>query len=261
MTATIFLHPSIAPLEGGINFRDLGGYTAAEGRRIKRGKLFRSGSLDRLTESDCLFLRDVPVQHILDYRDADEVAGKPDVVWQGARYLNLPANPLSDEVNANLEKLSNETLANFDARAFMLELYRRLPFSNQAYQLLSTLLQNPGNGAIVQHCAVGKDRTGIGSALILFALGADEATVMEDYLLTETTLAPFRGEMLDHLSRQLNEQSLGQFSYVLSAREEFLATALKEISARYSTVDGWLEQEYGLTAVVRDQLRQHYLES
>ncbi|MBW7984457.1 tyrosine-protein phosphatase [Enterobacillus tribolii] len=261
MTATIILHPSIAPLEGGINFRDLGGYVAADGRRIKRGKLFRSGSLDRLTESDCHFLQGVPVQHILDYRDADEVAGKPDIVWHGARYLNLPANPLSEEVNANLEKLSNETLANFDAQGFMLELYRRLPFSNQAYQLLSTLLQSPGDGALVQHCAVGKDRTGVGSALILFALGADEATVMEDYLLTETTLAPFRSELLDHLSQQLNEQALGQFAYVLSAREEFLVTAMKEITQRYSSVDNWLEQEYGLDAGVRAQLQQRYLES
>lgn len=260
MTATIFLHPSIAPLEGGINFRDLGGNPAADGRRVRRGKLFRSGALDRLTNNDCLFLQDVPVHHILDYRDADEVAGKPDVIWQGARYLNLPANPLSEEVNANLEKLSNETLADFDAQAFMLELYRRLPFSNQAYQLLSTLLQNPGDGALVQHCAVGKDRTGVGSALILFALGADEATVMEDYLLTETTLAPFRREILDHLSAQLNEQALGQFAYVMSAQESFLATALKEITSRYSTVDNWLEQEYGLNAAVREQLQQSYLE-
>ena len=83
---------------------------------------------------------------------------------------------------------------------------------------------------------------------------------MEDYLLTETTLAPFRSQMLDYLSVKLNEKALGQFSYVLSAREEFLVTALDAIKARYSTIDSWLEQEYGLNMQVRSQLQQQFLE-
>ncbi|HEI8867966.1 tyrosine-protein phosphatase [Serratia sp. AKBS12] len=260
MTAQILLHPSLAPLDGGINFRDLGGNSVAEGRRIKRGLLFRSGSLERLTENDCTFLAGVPVRSVLDYRDADEVQAKPDVLWSGADYHHFPANPLSSEVNANLAKLTSETLAGFDARAFMLELYRRLPFGNAAYRQLANLLVQPDAGAIVQHCAVGKDRTGIGSALVLFALGADRATVVEDYLLTETTLASFREQMLDQLSIRLNDAALAQFAYVLSAREEFLMTALGSIDAQYGSTDRWLETEYGLGASQRETLRAHYLE-
>ncbi len=260
MTAQILLHPSLAPLDGGINFRDLGGNSVADGRRIKRGLLFRSGSLERLTEDDCTFLAGVPVRSVLDYRDADEVQAKPDVLWNGADYHHFPANPLSNEVNANLEKLTSETLAGFDAQAFMLELYRRLPFGNAAYKQLVQLLSNVDNGAIVQHCAVGKDRTGVGSALVLFALGADEATVVEDYLLTETTLATFREQMLDQLSIRLNASALGQFTYVLSAREEFLMTALNCIRDQYGSTDRWLEAEYGLGQNQREALQAFYLE-
>jgi protein-tyrosine phosphatase len=260
MTAQILLHPSLAPLDGGINFRDLGGNSVANGRRIKRGLLFRSGSLERLTEDDCTFLAGVPVRSVLDYRDADEVLAKPDVLWNGADYHHFPANPLSNEVNANLEKLTSETLAGFDAQAFMLELYRRLPFGNAAYKQLAQLLSNVDNGAIVQHCAVGKDRTGVGSALVLFALGADEATVVEDYLLTETTLATFREQMLDQLSIRLNASALGQFAYVLSAREEFLMTALNCIRDQYGSTDRWLEAEYGLGQNQREALQAFYLE-
>ncbi|HEJ9097450.1 tyrosine-protein phosphatase [Serratia odorifera] len=260
MTAQILLHPSLAPLDGGINFRDLGGNSVADGRRIKRGLLFRSGSLERLTENDCTFLAGVPVRSVLDYRDADEVQAKPDVLWSGADYHHFPANPLSNEVNANLESLTSETLANFDARAFMLELYRRLPFGNAAYRQLANLLAQPDAGAIVQHCAVGKDRTGIGSALVLFALGADRATVVEDYLLTETTLASFREHMLDQLSIRLNDAALAQFAFVLSAREEFLMTALGCIDTQYGSTDRWLEAEYGLGDSQRETLRAHYLE-
>lgn len=260
MTAQILLHPSLAPLDGGINFRDLGGNSVVDGRRIKRGLLFRSGSLERLTENDCAFLAGVPVRSVLDYRDPDEVQAKPDILWQGAGYHHFPANPLSNEVNANLEKLTSETLAGFDARAFMLELYRRLPFGNAAYKQLAHLLSHTDNGAIVQHCAVGKDRTGVGSALVLFALGADEATVVEDYLLTETTLATFREQMLDQLSIRLSDSALGQFAYVLSAREEFLMTALGCIRDQYGSTDRWLEAEYGLGQSQRAALQAFYLE-
>ncbi|MNR10314.1 hypothetical protein D3C85_1265590 [compost metagenome] len=185
---------------------------------------------------------------------------KPDILWQGADYHHFPANPLSNEVNANLEKLTSETLAGFDERAFMLELYRRLPFGNPAYQQLTQLLSHTDNGAIVQHCAVGKDRTGVGSALVLFALGADEATVVEDYLLTETTLATFREQMLDQLSIRLSDSALGQFAYVLSAREEFLMTALGCIRDQYGSTDRWLEAEYGLGQSQRAALQAFYLE-
>ncbi|MDN0124459.1 tyrosine-protein phosphatase [Yersinia aleksiciae] len=265
MTKPALSHPSLLPLDGGINFRDLGGNLGADGRHIKRGLLFRSGSLDRLSAKDCDVLSRGPAAQILDYRDADEVQAKPDVVWQGASYLNTPANPLSSEVNANLEKLTNETLAAFDARAFMLELYHRLPFNNQAYKQLTGLLQNCASSehaaaSVVQHCAVGKDRTGVGSALVLFALGADESTVLEDYLLTETTLTPFREHMLAELSLKLNDQALGQFAFVLSAREEFIQTALRSIQERYGSREHWLQHEFGLGSLEREKLQSYFLE-
>ncbi|ANI29594.1 C4-dicarboxylate ABC transporter [Yersinia entomophaga] len=260
MTTPFTQHPSLVPLDGGINFRDFGGYLAADGRRVKRGLLFRSGSLDRLSEKDRTFLHKRAVGHILDYRDADEVQAKPDILWQGATYHHFPANPLSTDVNANLDKLSNETLAEFDARSFMLELYRRLPFNNSAYRQLVHLLRNSEGTGVVQHCAVGKDRTGVGSGLVLFALGADEATVLEDYLLTETTLAPFRELMLSELAKKLHDNALNQFAYVLSAREEFLHTALTSINDRYGNRDNWLLQEFGLGRAEREQLQSYYLE-
>ncbi|BFI68194.1 C4-dicarboxylate ABC transporter [Yersinia pseudotuberculosis] len=276
-----FAHPSLIPLDGGINFRDLGSNLAADGRRIKPGLLFRSGSLDRLSTNDCDFLSNGGVTQIIDYRDTDEVLAKPDVLWPGAHYHNIPANPLSSEVNANLEKLTNETLAAFDARAFMFKLYHRLPFNNLAYQQLVNLLQNCASTdpvasgvvhsgdvvhgdvvhrGIVQHCAVGKDRTGVGAALVLFALGADESTVLEDYLLTETTLKPFREHMLAELALKLNDQALAQFTFVLSAREEFIQTALRSIHDRYGSRERWLKHEFGLGSIEREKLQSYFLE-
>lgn len=146
-------------------------------------------------------------------------------------------------------------------RHFMAELYRRLPFRNDAYHRLVHLLMQPSGRGIVQHCAIGKDRTGVGSALTLMALGADKATVIEDYLLTETTLTSFREHMLEKLSLRLNTSALSQFTCAMSAREEWLTVALTSIREQYGSPDRWLETEYGLGCRQREILRDLYLES
>ncbi|MDC9589389.1 tyrosine-protein phosphatase [Xenorhabdus sp. XENO-10] len=260
MTTTILSHPSLLPLNGGINFRDLGNKTLNNGAKIKSGLLFRSGSLDRLTENDQAFLVDRNLFQIIDYRDSSEILDKPDQVWHGAHYHHAPANPLSKEVNANLDKLDKEILAQFDAKVFMSRLYELLPINNPAYKTLAALLLQPEKGGIVQHCAVGKDRTGVGSALVLLALGANLDTVMEDYLLTNVTLAPYRDYLLSEHAKVMSENVVEKFAYVYSVREEFLLTALNSINQHYGSVDIWLEKDIGLNIAAREKLQSYFLE-
>ncbi|WP_275075549.1 tyrosine-protein phosphatase [Providencia rettgeri] len=260
MSTTPYLHPSVLPLKGGINFRDLGGKKLSNGNKIKSGVLFRSGALDRLTQDDETVLQSQNLFQIIDYRDEVEIIAKPDVVWQGAHYVHAPANPLAKEVTANLDKLTPEILEQFDPQAFMFRLYELLPLNNPAYHQLVSMLQQPEKGGVVQHCAVGKDRTGVGSALVLFALGADLDTVMEDYLLTNETLAPYRKHLLEEHAKTMSESVVKKFEYVYSVREEFLQTALKSIEKQYGNVDKWLEADFGLGLKQREELQQHFLE-
>ncbi|NHB93469.1 tyrosine-protein phosphatase [Photorhabdus cinerea] len=260
ITTSFLLHPSALPLHGGINFRDLGGKTVVSGGKIKSGLLFRSGSLDRLTEKDQSFLAKKNLFQIIDYRDVSEIADKPDQIWNGANYHHAPANPLSEEVNANLEKLATETLEQFNPQAFMFRLYELLPLKNPAYKTLVSLLQQPEKGGIVQHCAVGKDRTGVGSALVLFALGADLDTVMEDYLVTNSTLAPYREYLLNEHAKTMSDNVVEKFAYVYSVREEFLMMALNSINQNYGSVDVWLEKDFGLDCAARKKLQGYFLE-
>ncbi|AYA42250.1 tyrosine-protein phosphatase [Xenorhabdus nematophila] len=260
MTTTFLSHSSLLPLNGGINFRDLGNKTLNNGAKIKSGLLFRSGSLDRLTETDQDFLIEQNLFQIIDYRDNSEIMDKPDQVWHGAHYHHAPANPLSKEVDADLGKLDKEILGQFDAKVFMSRLYELLPINNPAYKTLANLLLQPEKGGIVQHCAVGKDRTGVGSALVLLALGADLDMVMEDYLLTNVTLAPYRDYLLNEYAKVMSESVVEKFAYVYSVREEFLLTALNSINQHYGCVDIWLEKDIGLDMAARERLQDYFLE-
>ncbi|AFH93422.1 MULTISPECIES: tyrosine-protein phosphatase [Providencia] len=260
MTKTPYLHPSVLPLKGGINFRDLGGKKLANGNKIKSGVLFRSGALNHLTTEDLAVLQSQNLYQILDYRDVAETKAKPDMIWDGAHYVNAPANPMAKEVSADLGQLTPESLEQFDPKIFMGRLYELLPLNNPAYHQLVSMLKQPEKGGIVQHCAVGKDRTGVGAALVLFALGADLDTVMEDYLLTNETLAPFRKHLLEEHAQRMSDSVVKKFEYVYSVREEFLMTAINSIKTHYGSIDKWLESDFGLDNAGRSLLQSYFLE-
>ncbi|AOE30560.1 C4-dicarboxylate ABC transporter [Klebsiella pneumoniae] len=251
MTSSLSRHPAFLSLQGGINFRDLGGQLAADGRRVRSGKLLRSGALNRLTAEDLNHLDTLPLSRVLDYRDPGEVARTPDKLSPLTHYLNAPANPPVSEVNAKVTELNAATLNALNGEQFMLQLYRQLPFNNPAYRQLAAWLTTPFEGALLQHCAVGKDRTGV---------GCDSETVMEEYLLTHGMLTQVEAWMLELLGNDLTAQGRQSLADILTVKESYLASALSAIHQRYGTVDAWLAAEYQLTAPVRAALQARLLE-
>lgn len=247
-------------LQGGINFRDMGGYLTTDGRRVKKNRLYRSGSLSRLTAEDCAQLEALGVTEIHDYRDLKESAADKDVVWAGAVYECHPANPDSHAVkNDNHDFWADENLR-VVPNDFMETLYRQLPFANRSYQRLFERVQPLMKGALVQHCAVGKDRTGVGSALTLLSLGVSRDAVLEDYLRTEQTLQPFREHVLNQVESKLSSKGLENLHYLMSVKEHFLSAALDAIHERYGSLERYLAAEYALTPEKLKALKNNYLE-
>lgn len=253
-------HPAFLSLQGGINFRDLGGQRTADGRYVRSGKLFRSGSLHMMTADDLSHLDAIPLSRVIDYRDPGEVRRSPDKLNELAHYLNAPANPLVHHVNAKVTEFNAATLNAVDGQQFMLELYRQLPFNNPAYRQLVKWLMEPFDGALLQHCAVGKDRTGIGCALTLLALGCDRHTVMEEYLLTQGMLMQVEEFMLESLGDALTARGRQTLAEIMTVHESYLTAALAQIDERYASIDAWLEQEYQLTPSAREALQSRLLE-
>ena len=114
----------------------------------------------------------------------------------------------------------------------MLALYRQLPFNNAAYRQLAGWLMEPFDGALLQHCAVGKDRTGVGCALTLFALGCDRHTVMEEYLLTQGMLTQVEDFMLQSLGNALTPRGRQNLAEMMTVHESMPGWR-KSISSRH----------------------------
>jgi protein-tyrosine phosphatase len=62
----------LLPLQQGSNFRDLGGYTGAGGKKIRWGKIYRSGALPVLSPRDDKLLGSLGIQSIIDLRSLEE---------------------------------------------------------------------------------------------------------------------------------------------------------------------------------------------
>jgi protein-tyrosine phosphatase len=167
------------PLEALFNVRDLGGYAAAGGRRVKWGLLYRAGDLNELTARDRAVLEERGIKTIVDFRSQDERDSAPDCDLSTValnRWLPIDAGSF----------FSLAELRTSDAmEALMEELYRALADkSRDQYREFFALLEDAENLPLLFHCSAGKDRTGFGAALILSALGVDREQIYDDYLLS-----------------------------------------------------------------------------
>jgi protein-tyrosine phosphatase len=175
----------LLPLEGGLNFRDLGGYPSEDGRRIRWGQLFRSGTMHRLTDADYLHLETLGIKVIYDLRSTTERRGAP-TDWRAApaEYLFRDYEPTSGALSV-LSEMGDRATADF-VRSMMSGFYTRMPtVLREAYRELFTRLVR-GDVPLVFNCSAGKDRTGVAAALVLSALGVPRPVIVNDYALSET---------------------------------------------------------------------------
>lgn len=239
------------------NFRDMGGYKTRDGRVVRNGLFYRSAALGKMTSTDKELFEKLGIKTIFDYRDTNEVQHNPNPVFPQTQYIQIPAKGKhAFEMPTNAGGKDFYKVVSPD---MFRDFYAQMPFHNSSFKELMITIQNPENLGLVHHCAVGKDRTGIGGALILMALDVPEETIMEDYLDTNNHLRPMVERMAQTIQNQYNEQELQQFYALMSAREDYLQAALDAMDHRYGSKTAFLEQEFGLTTEKREQLQSYCL--
>jgi protein-tyrosine phosphatase len=238
-------------LAGASNFRDLGGYPAKDGRRLRWRQIFRSNHLGHLTADDIEVLRPLGLKSAYDFRGSGERVE----AMCGLAEITVHSLPIEPTVVAALRarRANGASLSSADALDVMQESYRGYVRDNTANfrTLFAHLLED--RAPLVIHCTAGKDRTGFACALILHALGVPEDVIAEDYLLTNRFYRrdPNNGSDLPDDVRQV----LG------TVQNSFLAAAFDAINVEYGDLESYFGRGLGLGERERASLKARYLES
>jgi protein-tyrosine phosphatase len=236
-------------LQGAANFRDLGGYPLAEGRRTRWRVLWRSDALSDLTDEDFAALAPLGLRLVIDFRLPLERARRPNRLPPVHDIETVHIGFLPDGATETLRQAARGALApDAVARDVVLQ-YRALPVRHtREYAEMFDRLERVAGAPAVIHCTSGKDRTGFGAAMILLALGASRDVALADYLLTNEYRRDIRAlfrtppppEVLDMLTR---------------VRPQYLQAAFDAIDEAYGSTEAYLQRGLGLTAARRARLR------
>ncbi len=274
--AVLTSYRRLLPLEGGSNFRDLGGYPAAGGKTVKRGLLFRSGAMAALSAADQVYLDQFGFESVIDLRSSEEIELYPNR-WAAASSISTIRHEYSivsfmaqaTELAEREEKKGDDGKPREDSGFYRYALDMLRP---QLKSYFATLIA--GQVPAVVNCSAGQDRTGVTSALLLSVLGVERELIIEDYLLSTDFRDPsnetgavdlkeaaktnaFAEMMLGYRARSAHP---GRPNPLVTAEgKPFLETTLEFIDSKWGDVGIYLEDELGISAVEQAQLRKMYL--
>ncbi len=241
--------PFVVRLQGVSNLRDLGGYRTANGRRVRRGLVFRSAALAGLTPGDEQEVAQLGLRRICDLRGVEEGRAAPTRL-QGPVIVPLPIEPT---VGAGLRDILRTTGATGEAlESVLTDAYVAYALASGAqYRAILALLLE-GETPLLFHCSAGKDRTGFGAALLLTALGVPWDTVVADFQATDRLWRRDTVHSSD-LPAELREK-------LLRAEPAYLAAAFEAARRVHGSLDAYLAGALDLGPANRAKLQAALLE-
>ncbi|OIJ65764.1 tyrosine-protein phosphatase [Streptomyces mangrovisoli] len=260
--------PSTEPELAGVrNFRDVGGLPTVDGRRVRRGVLFRSGHLAHATTEDAAFLASLGLHTIFDFRNAaDKKLEGPDVELPGVRNVSLPLSDPADGAefwrmvrDGDIEQL--RTILGDDKGADrMIGSYRRIVTERTGEH--SRVLHAMAEDSVpaLMHCAAGKDRAGLSIAVTLLALGVERDAILADYLESNATHRRYKVRRSSSDAAAYSPEVMELLSPLFDARAEYLRAALETVEETWGGVDAYLAQGLGVTPETRELLRERLLD-
>lgn len=260
-------------LEGAPNTRDLGGMPVQDGRMIRPHLLVRSGMLHDLTSEDGRLLTSWhEVKRVVDFRTGMERNDKPDneAVLPGVDFYAMPvlspAEVMGAEDGQKLGKLDQlKAMREYLERPYesMEAMYSEAAMGDHgmtAYRSFLDLLLEAPDGATLWHCTEGKDRAGMGAALVEHVLGVSRENILRDYLATNLFVQTWAERMLGHLARhKLLVKMDADVSALFYAYREFLGGVVQLIEAEYGSIDRYVADGLGFDADKQEALRERYL--
>lgn len=260
-------------VEGLKNARQLGGYIGVDGRRVRDGLLIRTEGLDKLSEEAANALAEkYSVSYVVDFRMGYERALAADQTIPGAEneWISVYEMDMTDPENVALMKRISQLdsalqkSVEYAKTGKLASLYTDILLSERGQQgyarFFDILLE--ADGPVLWHCTHGKDRTGVAAALVLYALGVDEDTIMQDFLLTNTVYQDEIAQLEAGLKAAGYDETLvGEAQAMVGVKGEYLEAAFDAVKREYGSVEAYLRDQLGVSDEKLSRLREKYLES
>jgi protein-tyrosine phosphatase len=240
--------PRRLDFEGAVNFRDLGGYAAANGRHTRWRRLFRADSLADLTPDDLERLDALNLRGLIDFRTEFERQLKPNRLPAGASIRALEIGFLPAGTLEMLMEVRQGRISTTELERRVIEQYRKFGVDHvDEYRRALDFAADAQNYPLLIHCTSGKDRTGFASALLLLAVGVPREIVLHDYNLTNQ----YRRDV-SHLFGPQTPADI--IALLLSAQSHYLEAALDEIERVHGSFEAFLAGPLGVDAHKRARL-------
>ena len=251
------------------NCRDLGGFMTEDGRKIKEKSLIRSEALFEASQSDIEKLKnEYNLKTVIDFRTDIECEQKPDPDIPGVKYIH---NPI---LRAQTLGITRERVAYRDMPKlfenisvtpleYMSEMYRNLVLDESAMthykEFFRILIEE--DGAFLWHCTAGKDRVGIGTALLLSALGVSREDIINDYLMTDYYYRFTNAKLNMMISLGVRDKNVRTYlRWLLSVKREYICASFSAVEEKYGSVEAYLQSVMGLDGEKIAALKEKFLE-
>jgi protein-tyrosine phosphatase len=257
---------------GIVNVRDIGGYQAVDGMKVKKELLIRGTSLATAKDADLAQLAALPVVKVIDFRTDFEKKGKENRALPGADYICLPVQPVdNDDTPAEMVKLKSFNISkvimfaafNEKAKVIARDMYPLMVTRPRCQRQFAAFLRevvDTSEGAVFFHCTQGKDRTGLAAAYLLSALGVDRDTIIADF---DKTNQVYARDVRKYCRRVRffggKEEELAVVKAFIGANTENFIKTLDLIDREFGSMDAYLRNVLGLTDADFETLRGRYL--
>jgi len=228
----------VVALEAVHNFRDLGGYTMADGRATAWGRVFRADGLQRLTDDDLDVIDAIGIRTVIDLRTSGEIetrgtfpVEKLPVAWHHLSIIDATWH------DTGVPDFPDDEQGGID---FLVWAYRdMLDQGADRFAHAFSLLSVPAAAPAVFHCAAGKDRTGLLAALILGGLGVDLDVIAADFGLTLDAMDRLRA-WLGRADPSALEAMNGRPAMMFGAHPTAMRQILAELIDAHGSIRGYL---------------------
>jgi protein-tyrosine phosphatase len=217
--------------------------------------LYRSDRLNALTDADVAHLGDLGLKTVCDFRYDREVDEDPSRLPVGATVVRLAVGAAAGDNPRSLEDLIRAgEITQVTAETMAVGYLNMLDQQAGLFGDLLRIVADPANHPVVIHCTAGKDRTGLGAALLLGAVGVDRDTLIADYALTDEYRSKHR---LKEIAPQIEAQGLelDDLKVLFTAPAETMAHTLDGVDERWGGILGYLQGPAGVTDETLDDLR------